>query len=198
MTGLEKIVNHIGEDAQDVVSCILNEAEEKAENILNEAKAECKKIEDEANAKVDFINENMASRSASSAQMQKKRILLKARQEIISDCIEQAYSSLKNLNDAEYFKLIERMFAKFVLPHDGVMYLSETDLKRLPQNFEENVRKIAADKNGSISVSKDARDIDGGFIIAYGGIEENCSFKAIFDDSHEKLQDIVRNVLFSD
>lgn len=198
MTGLEKIVNHIGEDAQDVVSCILNEAEEKAENILNEAKAECKKIEDEANAKVDFINENMASRSASSAQMQKKRILLKARQEIISDCIEQAYSSLKNLNDAEYFTLIERMFAKFVLPHDGVMYLSETDLKRLPQNFEENVRKIAADKNGSISVSKDARDIDGGFIIAYGGIEENCSFKAIFDDSHEKLQDIVRNVLFPD
>lgn len=198
MTGLEKIVNHIGEDAQDAVSCILNEAEEKAENILNEAKAACKKIEDEANAKVDYINKNMASRSASSAQMQKKRILLKARQEIISDCIEQAHSSLKSLNDNEYFKLIERMFAKFVLPQDGVMYLSETDLKRLPQNFEENVRKIAADKNGSISVSKDTRDIDGGFIIAYGGIEENCSFKAIFDDSHEKLQDIVRNVLFPD
>lgn len=198
MTGLEKIVNHIGEDAQEAVNSILNEADEKAENILNEAKAECKKAEDETNAKIKSLNENMVSRSASAAEMQKKRILLEARQEIISDCIEKAHSSLKSLNDDEYFKLIEKMLAKYVLPQDGILYFSEADLKRLPQNFNETVNKIAADKGGSLSISNDFRDVDGGFIIAYGGIEENCSFKAIFDDSYEKLQDIVRNVLFPD
>lgn len=198
MTGLEKIMNYIQEDAQEAVNCILNEADEKAENILNEAKAECKKMEDETNAKIESISENTASRSDSAAQMQKKRILLEARQEIISDCIERAHSSLKNLNDDEYFKLMEQMLAKFVLPQDGILYFSETDLKRLPQNFEETVKKIAADNGGSLSISEDCRDVDGGFIIAYGGIEENCSFKALFDDSHEKLQDIVRNVLFPD
>ena len=39
--------------------------------------------------------------------------------------------------------------------------------------------------------------MDGGFILCYGGIEENCSFDAIFDSAREHLQDAVQRILFA-
>lgn len=196
MTGLEKIVNQIQEEAQTSVNQLLNEADEKADKILNEAKLECKKTEEKTAAEIKIMRENAASRSVSAAEMQKKRILLKARQEIISDCIEKAYLSLKNLDDTEYFKLIERMISKYALPQDGIICFSEADLKRMPSNFKESVDKIAVEKGGRLTISAESRDIDGGFVLTYGGIEENCSFKALFESAREDLQDITRKMLF--
>ena len=35
-------------------------------------------------------------------------------------------------------------------------------------------------------ISEEARKIDGGFILVYGGIEENCTIKAVFDDEKRR------------
>lgn len=196
MTGLEKIVNQIQEEAQTSVNQLLNEADEKADKILNEAKLACKQTEDKTAAEIKTIRENAVSRSVSAAEMRKKRILLEARQAIISECIQDAYLFLKSLDDKKYFELSERMISKYALPQDGIIYFSETDLKRLPLNFKETVNKIAAEKGGRLVISDDSRDIDGGFVLAYGGIEENCSFKALFDSARENLQDTARKILF--
>ena len=48
-----------------------------------------------------------------------------------------------------------------------------------------------------LHISGDTRDIDGGFVLTYGGIEENCSIDALFDAAHEVLQDKVQEILFS-
>ena len=34
-------------------------------------------------------------------------------------------------------------------------------------------------------------------MLAYGGIEENCTFEALFEENKERLQDVVREKLFS-
>ena len=48
-----------------------------------------------------------------------------------------------------------------------------------------------------LHVSAGSRDIDAGFVLTYGGIEENCSFDAIFDSARETLQDKAQELLFS-
>ena len=77
------------------------------------------------------------------------------------------------------------------------MYLSGEDLARLPAYFPRKLSEIGAAKGGTLVLSEESREIKGGFILAYGGIEENCSFEALFEAEKERLQDIVRAQLFS-
>ena len=39
--------------------------------------------------------------------------------------------------------------------------------------------------------------MNGGFVLAYGGIEENCSIDALFEERADALSDAVRKILFS-
>ena len=39
--------------------------------------------------------------------------------------------------------------------------------------------------------------MDGGFVLLYGGIEENCTVRALFDARREALQDQVHALLFA-
>ena len=67
------------------------------------------------------------------------------------------------------------------------------------ENFADtlNAALVAGGKEGAaLTVSSETRDIDGGFVLTYGGIEENCSFDALFDSAHEMLQDKVQEILF--
>ena len=39
-------------------------------------------------------------------------------------------------------------------------------------------------------------NIDNGFILAYGGIEENCTIRAMFHTKQDELSDVVQKILF--
>ena len=45
-------------------------------------------------------------------------------------------------------------------------------------------------------VSKEPKDMDGGFVLVYGGIEENCTIRAMFHTNQDELSDVVQKVLF--
>ena len=65
-----------------------------------------------------------------------------------------------------------------------------------PLMLVRDVEGAAYNELGEIELSDKCSDIDGGFILIYGGIEENCSFKALIDDNVEIFQDKVQKVLF--
>ena len=111
-----------------------------------------------------------------------------------------AKAELKGLETGAYFDMILKLAVKSAQPGEGELLLSKKDLERLPEGFEDrlNAALLRADKRGSAaSLQGDTRDIDGGFVLTYGGIEENCSIDALFDAAHEVLQDKVQEILFS-
>ena len=50
---------------------------------------------------------------------------------------------------------------------------------------------------GSLKVSKEGKNIENGFVLVYGGIEENCTLRAMFDAKRDELSDKVHRMLFS-
>ena len=74
--------------------------------------------------------------------------------------------------------------------------LSEKDLSRVPSDFEDKANVVATKKGGTVELSKEAVNIDGGFILKYGNIEINSSIDALFEENEEKLVDIVNSTLF--
>lgn len=197
MTGLDKIINQIEEEAKSSADKILEDANAQAESVLAEADAACKEIEEAAVAKALAAREDILKKSRSTAQMERKKALLSAKLEVISQIIDQARSSLYALDDKAYFELIIRMIGKFALAQKGEIRFSARDLGRLPAGFEKSVQAAAAKNGGELTVSQEACEIAGGFILVYGGIEENCSFEAIFTAERESLQDKVHTLLFT-
>ncbi|MBF1041354.1 MAG: hypothetical protein HXK92_06875, partial [Lachnospiraceae bacterium] len=63
--------------------------------------------------------------------------------------------------------------------------------------FEKKAEEAAKAKGGSLRVSEKTREIDGGLILVYEGIEQKCSVDALFETNIEMLQDKIQNILFA-
>lgn len=197
MTGLEKILKHIEEDAAAAADKVLTEAKGKADEIMAAARAESdKKCADIAErSKLDV--QSSLSRAESAANLQEKRLILNAKQEIIGEVINLAKESIIKLPDNQYFDTIVKMVQKYALAQTGQILFSKTDLSRLPEQFEIPLTASLNQKKGAaLSISKETVNIDGGFILVYGDIEINCSFDALFAAAKDTLQDKVSEVLF--
>ena len=132
----------------------------------------------------------------SAAEQKRKTALLKAKQEIIAEIIGSAYQTLKEEDTASYFLTMEKLVKTYALADKGEIYFSAADLGRMPADFEKKIEAAAQENGGSLTLKKEPKEIPDGFILVYGGVEENCTLKALFDAKKDQLQDRVNEMLF--
>ena len=194
MTGLDKILEEIIAQAQQNADSTMSEAQLKVNDISLKAQAEAEKKVAKIEEHTNHTCKDILERGYSAAQLYKRQALLAAKQNIITSMLNDAHLSLISLDESKYFQLILKMIAKYSFKEDGCILFNKKDLNRLPKNFNDEIAKAAKAK---LTVSKSVADIDGGFVLVYGDIEENCSFKALFNGHEEALQDKVHSLLFS-
>lgn len=197
MAGIDKIIEEILKDGRAQAKEKTDAAEKQAEEIRAAAEAEAKNLADEADARAQREKEQILERAQSSGDMQKRQTLLLAKQEVISSVLEQAYERLLALEEDAYFAFLESLLEQHALPKEGILYLNEKDKSRMPAGFEENAKRIGVAKGGTIIIAEEARQMDGGFVLVYGGIEENCSLSALFRDKRDELADLAGSLLFA-
>ena len=94
------------------------------------------------------------------------------------------------------YQCVEKLLEQNVFPQAGEIRFNRRDLERMPEGFPGRIRTIAAAKGGSLTLSDAPLETDGGFLLVYGGIEENCTLKAVFSAKREELSDQVNRMLF--
>ncbi len=197
MTGLEKILKAIEDDAQAGADTVIAQAKREAETILAnakiEAEAKCKVIAEKSEADVKAA----LSRAESAAALQEKKTLLDAKQQIISNIIASARKRLDELSNSEYTKVILSMVKKYAHNKQGKILFSAADRARLTDDFPVKVTEALAEKAGAgLDMVQEEPSFEGGFLLVYGDIEENCSFDALFAEERDILQDKVNALLF--
>lgn len=197
MAGLDKIISQIMEESQVQAEEILKNARAQADALMEDARAEADKTAAELQREGDAAAAACEARAQSSGELKRRTALLQAKQELITALLEKAYGKLCALKDEEYFAFLERAAEKYALPRKGRLVLSAGDLKRMPEGFRERVAKLAEAKGGSLIVDEKPGDIENGFVMVYGSIEENCTLRALFDASRDRLQDAVNRLLFA-
>ena len=197
MSGLDQMMQRIAAEGAEKAAAITQRANEEAAKILEAAKTDgaARSAEIAQRSKKDCAS--LKERTLSSQEQQRRTALLAAKQELISDLLAQAYKSLLDKPEDAYFSFLKDVLAQYAQPLSGEICFSARDLARLPQGYMDELQAIAAKNGGSLTLSKDARPIDGGFVLLYGGIEENCTISALFDARREALQDQVRSLLFA-
>ena len=182
MNGLGKIIAQILDDAKQESLAIREKAAGEAETTLAAAGEKVKKLEEE--------------QAKSSAALKKRQAILAEKQAIIEEMLAAAHKELLAKPDEAYFAWMEQLLSRFVTDRAGEIYVSKRDLERMPDDFPAKIEKAAQEKGGSLVLKKEPREIDGGFVLVYGGVEENCSAGALFASQRDELADKVHAMLF--
>lgn len=197
MSGLDKMKSQILDEANHSAEGKVAEAKAKAEEMIRAAKAEADAESLKISQKSEAAVQMYAERVKSSCDMQRKKAILQAKQEVIGEVLDKAYEKVLKLDDKAYFDMIRKMLDKYVQAGNGVICFSAADLKRMPEGFETEIQETAKSKGGTLALSQEPKEMTGGFILVYGGIEENCTIKAMFESNRDELSDHVHGLLFA-
>ena len=157
-----------------------------------EAEAACREISQKSEEEVKAVEE----RAVSSCDLQRRKALLTAKQEIIKEVLDSAYQTLLDADDETYFALLRKMLHKFVLAQEGEICFSDTDLKRLPQGFEEEIQAIAREKGGVLTTFKRKAERYAADLFLYmEELKKTCTFEAMFSSKRDELSDKVHRFI---
>ena len=191
MSGLEKILEHIKSEATSTADEMLRIAKAEAEKIVDTEKKEAAFRADQIKRQSELDVTATRNRIQSAGDLKEKRMILEAKQKEIDDVFTATMDYLSNLDDAGYFAIIDKMIPRYADGIEGTIRFNAKDLARVP----ESTKKVI--KDNLLTISDQPAQIDGGFILVYKDIEENCSFDSLISASREDLQDKIGQILFS-
>ena len=196
MAGIDEMINMIDQQQKKTSESIIIAAEKRARTIIAEGmdKAEKAYADHIKTAKAQAQRELENSRSFADAEI--KRRILACKVECVDKVVEDTVARLHDLPDKEYFELVERLVLRSLREGEGVISMCSRDLERLPEGFSKRLSEAAAKKNGTVKISPEPAQIEDGFILTYGLISENCSFRAITESEREGVRDTAARALF--
>ena len=140
--------------------------------------------------KYDYSNLDLYSRMYPSLEEIKKELVEYGDKPYIM--CEYCHAMGNGPGDLEdYFELIYT-FAKKLNGMSGVVLLNKKDMNRLPKDFLARLEKCGV----KAELSKTPCDIESGFILKCGDIEENMDFSAILSEKRDAIEDFINQELF--
>lgn len=221
MTGLEKIKSKIISEAERDAAAIIERTTKQCADIMFAAGKRAESIKAELEERAQKDAENIIARAKSSASMQKRNVILSAKGNAIDEAFDLAYKEIKNLPKEKYCELISKLIASALLEEvetektNRELYGEEAEIPEkyeLIFNREDRdslgeailagterivIGKLDRETTSKLTVSRECADIEGGVIVRFGNIENNCSIEALFDQIREKLGGEVAQTIFS-
>ena len=191
MSSGDKILNRISLDCDERISKINAETDEKCAQIMAQAKLDADKISAEIANKAQSKVKQMQAASKSRCDLETRNAFLKRRREEIDKTYSEILNKMENLPDEDYFELIYT-FAKKLSGMSGVVLLNKKDMNRLPKDFLARLEECGV----KAELSKAPCDIESGFILKCGDIEENMDFSAILSEKRDIIEDFINQELF--
>lgn len=145
MNGLDKITQRIADDAQAQADAILRQGEAQARAIAQEweekARAESGAILEQAEKSARERSERLDSM----AQMEGRRLLLSAKQEMISQAFDAALEQLLSLPQEEYVELLARLCVKAAATGREELIFSPADKAKVGTKVAARANKLLAE-----------------------------------------------------
>ena len=220
MEGIEKITAKIAEDAQAEVNRLMAETGEKVKAIQTSAAAQAQQEANEIVEKGRMAASERLERLSSAAQMERRKLELAAKQEVLGEAFALALEKLCTLPEKEYISLLTKLVLEASTSGREKLIFSQKDRNKVGKQVvmaanealakgrasgETAKSKVGSflDKvvhstasSGMLTLAEETRDIQGGFIMVDGDVEINCAFETLVRLQREKLEKTVADALF--
>lgn len=179
MSNLDNIIAKISEEGKTQADEILRQANEKKDILIKERISEANIKRDAILERTEREKESLEQRKISSAKLQARDIILKAKQEVIERVLEEAKEQLKVIDDTKY--------EKFVLKKLQQMHLQKED---------ELLLQKGRNRDAFSDYTVSDRTVDSGFAIKRGDVLFNNDFSSIIDSEKDELEVEIVKKLF--
>ena len=187
---LEKIIERIGEEFSLEIDKIKRETQDRVSEILKEARGKAASIKEEILKAASFEAQRRRDRILTTTSLEARRIVLEEKERLIEEAYKKALAKLARLGKKSYQDIIKKMLLKVAKSGSGEVIISREDKKRITPSFITSINK-------ELKISKEDREIIGGFILKREKIEVNNSFKSLFRSKREELELRLVRILFS-
>ena len=194
--------------------------------VLTNAAAQAQQEANEIVEKGRMAASERLERLNSASQMERRKLELAARQEVLGEAFALALEKLCTLPEQEYIALLTRLALEASSSGKEQLILSQKDRaavgkqvvmavndalvkERAPSLPEEVTRSkvgafvdklvhntTAAVTGTGLTLSEETRDLKGGFIMVDGDVEINCAFETLVRLQREQMEKKVADALF--
>lgn len=189
---------------EKITSKIVSDAESKAKVTLDEAKAECDAILARADERAEQTlkeaqeqgqkeKEKLISRRKAVADIDGRKIILEEKQKLITECFDRAIEQIASMGKEEYVAFLVGLVKK-TGETEGELILNERDAASVGTDL---INVLSMELAGSkITLSKETKNIRGGFLLKNGSIYINGTVEALVEEAKEDLVGEVAAQLF--
>ena len=225
MNGIDTILRRLDTDAKAEADAVLKKARQEAADITARYQAQAAQEAARLAARNEKAAEEREERLVSAAQMEARKTLLTAKQEMVERAYQRALEKLRSLPQEQYVELLAALLARASSTGREEVVFSTEDRegagKAAVARANELLAKEAAPElplgdgvvanllnkvaagvsafaqgTAMLAVSEETRDISGGFILKDGRIEVNCTFDALVRAEREQTAGEVAKLLF--
>lgn len=227
MEGIEKITARIAQDAQAEIAGLAAETDEKVAAVRADAQAQAQRETADIVEKGRTAAAERLERLSSAAQMERRKLELGAKQEVLGEAFDLALEKLCALPEKEYIALLTRLALEASTSGREQLIFSQKDRNKvgkqvvlaanealvkerapgLPDEVARSrvgafvdklVHNTTAMVTGTgLTLSEQTRDIRGGFIMVDGDVEINCAFETLVRLQREQMEKKVADALFA-
>ncbi|WP_324825491.1 V-type ATP synthase subunit E [Sinanaerobacter sp. ZZT-01] len=190
--GIEKITEQILIDAKDDARRIFDKGRYDSRDLERQAQHKIKIMQADTEKRSEDDAETLKIRKDSVAQLEGRKLRLKAKQEVISKSFDLALEKLSNMEEEAYLNLLERCMNETGM-EKGEILLNKKDRDFIGQKLVNRVNK-----NGfHFVLSKEEISAKGGFLLRDGAVEVNSTFETMINAVREAVTPEVVKVLFN-
>ena len=185
---IEKITSKILDEAREVEKATLDEAKSSCDEILKDAKKRAKAIVDEMEKKGIAEKALIVERRNSVAFIDSRKVVLNKKQELITQCFEEAVDKIIGLDRATYLNLLIAL-GKASGVTSGVLQFNEKEAKE----FGSKIAKAL----GDFTVSEEYGNMKGGYIMQAGNTFVDNTIESLVSENKTQLSAKVSEILFA-
>ena len=194
MKGTEKIIAHIRADAKAQVDAILAQAEQQCAGIRGDFDKQAAALYAErVRAGVKETQDKVDS-AQRLAQMEGRKNLLAAKQELVSQSFRRAREQIVSLPEEQYVDFLAKLAVQASVTGDEEILLNPRDRERLGEKLVKAANARLQD--GRLRLAEETRDFEGGLILRRGSVEANCTVELLVELSQTELSAKVAEILF--
>ncbi len=190
MEGKDAIIERILSDATEKASSLLSSAKSQAQQKIDSVKLWAENYNFAQKQLLDAEVKDIVFRKITVAELDVRKLILKARQDVISTVFDKTYEKLCNLDKKTYLEFVNKLVENYaddndeiVLSCDGV--LSDVDVKTL---------KVMSVKK--LTVAKETGDFIGGIMLVGKVCDKDLSFKRLVDNKKDDISAKIAEALF--
>lgn len=195
MNGIEKITRRIDADEQAVIDSLLAAAKEQAAQIDARFQAQA----DAETADLRARNERNAAqheeRLVGVTELEARKSALTMRGEMVDRAFALALKKLCTLPNEQYTKIISGMLVKAAPDGKGTVLFSDKDRARIGERAVAEANRLLG-SSGALTLSKETRPLQGGFVLVRGKVEVNCEFETLIRLAKSEMAGEIAKSLF--